>query len=764
MGFFDDISHILGTDGSGGGILGAISHLGQEVGNAFASVDKFVNNSIPGGWGTIGAATLLAVGITSPTLLDASAAGDLDSSVIDTAISNGEVSADQIGALTDSINSLQPLIDDGTITGSQIGTLLSSGYTPSDLTTLTDAGWNGGDLTTIASNGFTPSDLSTLTDSGFTPSNILDIASANTDTPFQVSDLTNMVSQGATPEQVTQLSTSGFNPTSLDNLMQQGYTPSDLTTALDNGASADQIEYLNANGWTSDLNNYLDENGVKLPAEGEGPISQGPISSPVAPGAPVGPTEPVVPQGPLFGGTDVTSLQPVELNGEQGFLGENGQIYNADGTLNSNLTNYYNTDIGGAPNSPVAGPGSGVPPTTIDVTGLPGTVENPPPVGTVLPENTQLATVAQQTDAINGIANGATYDEASNSWVIPKDIAQAAASTGLTTTQVVALGGAAAAVAAVAAGGGAGAGASFTGTAPGGTPSGTPTTTGTTGGTAGTTTGGPTTPGGTPTTPVNPNPVTPNPNPTPGEPTPTNGPAPVHDYSTPYTTPDGTPVDTSGWSASDIAKAIAAGYLLDKIAGPLLSGQYDNGFQNQFFPIPNFNQYGTVNPGVNPGFVEPAPMYNTDQPGIDQYYWGQHGYAQNMADLANLNTNAVNAPATPYGNPNAVNLGQLITPAQMGYPDLQSMAAAQGTANPITGTFSGLPNLSGDIYHNTVQMNTMAPQVPGYSYAFAPQTQAGMATGHGSAQQYGQSLNYNFTPAQLAELTPAPSNALGTGS
>jgi len=70
----DPISSALGTDGSGGGLLGGL-----------ASLDSAINNGIPGGWATIGGAALLAAGITDPTLLAAADSGTLSDSAISAA-------------------------------------------------------------------------------------------------------------------------------------------------------------------------------------------------------------------------------------------------------------------------------------------------------------------------------------------------------------------------------------------------------------------------------------------------------------------------------------------------------------------------------------------------------------------------------------------------------------------------------------------------------------------------------------------------------
>ena len=228
-------------------------------------------------------------------------------------------------------------------------------------------------------------------------------------------------------------------------------------------------------------------------------------------------------------------------------------------------------------------------------------------------------------------------------------------------------------------------------------------------------------------------------------------PVQITDYSTPYQTPDGQPLDTSGWSATDIAKALAAGYIINAVLNPTVTPAPN--YKQQFLPIPTYNASGLVNPGVNPGFIQPAPMYNNGgQAGIDQYYWGQHGYAQNMADLANYNTGAVNAPSVPYGNPNAVNLGHLLTPEQLGYPSQQSMSAVYGPGYQTPDQQIYQQVLANDVYHNTVQMNTATPPVPGTPQAYGPNTQQNMAVGQGLGQLYGKSLNYNQTPAQLATV------------
>ncbi len=52
----DTTSSVIGTDGGGGGILGAVEDVGESVGSGLADVDEFVNEEIPGGWVTVGLA------------------------------------------------------------------------------------------------------------------------------------------------------------------------------------------------------------------------------------------------------------------------------------------------------------------------------------------------------------------------------------------------------------------------------------------------------------------------------------------------------------------------------------------------------------------------------------------------------------------------------------------------------------------------------------------------------------------------------------
>jgi hypothetical protein len=73
----DPISSALGTDGGGGGVLGALADIdpGPAIGRGLADVDKFVGREIPGGWKTVGLAAAAAAAPYAYGALAGSGAG-----------------------------------------------------------------------------------------------------------------------------------------------------------------------------------------------------------------------------------------------------------------------------------------------------------------------------------------------------------------------------------------------------------------------------------------------------------------------------------------------------------------------------------------------------------------------------------------------------------------------------------------------------------------------------------------------------------------
>jgi hypothetical protein len=73
----DPISSAIGTDGGGGGVLGALADIdpGPAIGSGLAEVDDFVNDEIPGGWALPAAlAVAYATGYIDPSLFATEAA------------------------------------------------------------------------------------------------------------------------------------------------------------------------------------------------------------------------------------------------------------------------------------------------------------------------------------------------------------------------------------------------------------------------------------------------------------------------------------------------------------------------------------------------------------------------------------------------------------------------------------------------------------------------------------------------------------------
>jgi hypothetical protein len=53
--------------------------------------------------------------------------------------------------------------------------------------------------------------------------------------------------------------------------------------------------------------------------------------------------------------------------------------------------------------------------------------------------------------------------------------------------------------------------------------------------------------------------------------------------------------------------------------------------------------------GLNPGYIQPTPFYQTTNPAQSQYYWGSHPYQPGPTFDPTLYNNVPSAPATPFG-------------------------------------------------------------------------------------------------------------------
>jgi hypothetical protein len=85
-----------------------------------------------------------------------------------------------------------------------------------------------------------------------------------------------------------------------------------------------------------------------------------------------------------------------------------------------------------------------------------------------------------------------------------------------------------------------------------------------------------------------------------------------------------------------------------------------------------FGDVGQINnPGLNPGFIQPAPYYRTTSPVQSQYYWGQRPYQPGPTFNQALYNTVPAAPATPFG------LQQMYTPTDL------NAYLSQFTAGPV---------------------------------------------------------------------------------
>ena len=692
----------------------------SPLGDLFSSIGSFVDNNIPGGWATIGAAALLAVGVTNPDLLGLADSGTLTPEAVTSAgVDPATVSTQIASGLTD-----------GTIAPESVG--LSTAPTISADGTITTVASDGATTTTAADGTVS----TTAADGTVAPTTASGTASTGTVAPETgVPAETTPVA----PDQTAALNTNQVGALSTPEPVPA--TPANtIPTTLPDGS----------------VGSYDPATGTVYNADGSVNAAATNAAPNVGPG-----TEVAGPGGYDQKYTDLANAyqsnpSPENASALDEYLKSSGSdlTHNDFATFSSTTPEVPEVEM----TSPVPPPETTPTETTPTNGGTTGTVDTTP----VAPSETTGTTGGLDTSESTGggsnwsplTVGGQTLTADQVAGSLDALAAQQAtiAASGLTAAQVAALGGAAAAVAAISSMGAGGATAAANsaiaagaGSATGGattTPVAPTTTTGagtdigTSGGAAGAGAAGAGaagagTGGTTPIAPVT-TPTTEAPPPlTPLQTGPANANPVGSPVTTTYTDPStGDPVDTTGMSAAQIAALVAAGLL----ASSLLQSTPSVPQQNAL-PIPTYSAQNLVNPGVNPGFIQPAPAYGYQGAGMDQYYWGQHQYAQNMNDLANLNAPA---PATPYGQ--VSQLGQLITPQQLGYPTAQSMAAA---GLPYNSQVSVLPQ---DVYNNTVQMNTATPAVPGFAGAYGPNTLAQQSAGQGQGQLYGQGLNYAFVP------------------
>ena len=115
-------------------------------------------------------------------------------------------------------------------------------------------------------------------------------------------------------------------------------------------------------------------------------------------------------------------------------------------------------------------------------------------------------------------------------------------------------------------------------------------------------------------------------------------------------------------------------------------------------------QGALVNPGLNPGYIQATPAYQTTNPVQSKFYWGQHPYAIGPADIGAYNYTP-QAPATPWGAQQA--LTGPVTPAATRTPATQHPIQTQLHDAWNTGNYDTVNNIVKNNDISTLQTNAL---------------------------------------------------------
>jgi hypothetical protein len=234
----DPISSALGTDGGGGGVLGALASVdpGPAIGQGLASVDKAVGNTVPGGWGTL--AAIAAAVATAGASLPESAA---------------EFMAADAASLAGS-----------GMSEAAIAQNLAAGYglTAEQAAAAAAAASAGGASAASAATQALPYselfDASNLAQQGLSSSAIQQNLAATGLNDFLAQDMANLAAQGLSPQAIGQAMAYSYTPeelagTGIKSLQNSGLASS----ALGNIKDASKVAQLLKQGATSGLTGSL---------------------------------------------------------------------------------------------------------------------------------------------------------------------------------------------------------------------------------------------------------------------------------------------------------------------------------------------------------------------------------------------------------------------------------------------------------------------------------------------------------------------------
>jgi hypothetical protein len=237
----DPISSVIGTDGSGGGALGALASIdpGPAIGSGLAQLDKGVTQVVPGGWGGVAAITaaILTYGASLPESEAAFAAADAAN------LAGQGLSQEAIA---------QNLV-------------ASYGMTAEQAAAAATAAAAGGQAAASAATQALPYsevfDASNLASQGLSSSAIQQNLAATGLNDFLAQDMANLAAQGLSPTQIGQALSYSYSPTELSgtgiNSMQSSLPGRSLMQSLGDVKSATNVAKLLKQGVTSGLTNSL---------------------------------------------------------------------------------------------------------------------------------------------------------------------------------------------------------------------------------------------------------------------------------------------------------------------------------------------------------------------------------------------------------------------------------------------------------------------------------------------------------------------------
>jgi hypothetical protein len=236
-GVTDSISNVLGTDGSGGGALGALASIdpGPAIGKGLASVDKAVGDTVPGGWKTL-AAIAAAVATSGASLPESEAAF---------------MSADAANLASQGLSE------------AAISQNLAAGYglTAEQAAAAAAAAYAGG---AAAAGGATQAlpyselfDASNLAKQGLDSAAIQQNLAATGLNDFLAQDMANLAAQGLSPAQIGQTLAYSYSPQELAGTGIKSLQATQGGNLLSNINDVTKVAKLLKQGATSGLTNSL---------------------------------------------------------------------------------------------------------------------------------------------------------------------------------------------------------------------------------------------------------------------------------------------------------------------------------------------------------------------------------------------------------------------------------------------------------------------------------------------------------------------------